>query len=77
MTGDTIVLNATHSTFWNIVSDGLDGLKNEVQIVGEVFPGQFMVIMNSDEQRVSLRLGEGEMANIPSGFAVMVVSRSQ
>ncbi len=73
MVGDRIVLDVSCSTFWNIVSDGMNGLKNEVQIEGEPLPGQFMVIMNSDEQHLSLELGEGEVANIPSGFTVMVV----
>ncbi len=77
MAGDMIVLDATRSTFWNVVSDGVNGLKNEVQIEGELLPGQFMVIMNSDEQHLSLGLGEGEVVKIPSGFTVMVVSSQQ
>ncbi len=77
MVGDMIVLNATRSTFWNIVSDGVSGPKNEVQIEGELLPGQFMVIMNSDEQHLSFGLGDGEVINIPSGFTVMLVSSQQ
>ncbi len=72
--GDSIALDVSRSTFWNVVSDGMNGLKNKVQIEGDPLPGQFMVIMNSDEQLLSLDLGEGEVANIPSGYTVMVVS---